>query len=97
MSNVITVNVEIHTPTITILPNPAKDRTTLRVQTPKDEKATIRFQDMTGRTLMIFSKKLDAGTNLIPLSGLAAYGTGVFNIQVFLNNQLFNTKLVIGK
>ncbi len=97
MSNVISVNIQTQTATIAVLPNPAKDRTTLRIQTPKEGKATIKLQDMTGRTLWTISENMNEGTNLVPLSGLDAYGSGVFNIQVFLNKKLLNTKLVITK
>ena len=97
MSNVIAVNVEIQNPVISVLPNPAIDRTTLLVKIPKEGKATIKLIDMAGRTLITISKSLAAGMNMIPLSGLDVFGSGVFNIQVALNNQLFNTKLVISK
>lgn len=97
MSNVVSVNIETRNPTINVLPNPAKDQAKLHVHATKEGIAVIRLQDMTGRILMILSKNLPAGTHFIPLTGLGKYGSGVFNVQVSLNQQIFNSKLVITK
>ncbi len=97
MSNVISVNVETRNPTITVLPNPAKEQAALRIQAPKEGTAVIKLQDMTGRTLLVLSKNLSTGTHVVPLTNLKKYGSGVFNIQVSLNQQVFNTKLILTK
>ncbi len=97
MSKVISVNVETRKPAITVLPNPAKDYAKLRIHAPKEGTAIIKIQDMTGRTLQVLSKNLSTGTHVLPLTNLDKFGSGVFNIQVTLNQQILNTKLIIVK
>ena len=97
MSNVISVNTEELQAAIAILPNPAKSQTTLQIRAAKEDIASIKILDLAGRTVSRFSKKVLKGSNLISLTNLEHYGSGIFNVQVVLHQQVYNCKLVIVK
>lgn len=80
--------------TISILPNPAKNRTTVLVSAISTEMLQMRLTDMAGRTVLQQTERLQPGANSIELSlqGLAA-GTYVLVLQ--MSEDRVTRKLVI--
>ncbi len=97
ISNVIVIKLNPAKSLITLMPNPATESTTIKIQSEKDCIATIRLIDNTGTTLMQKQIKMYKGKNLVQLNDLGKYGSGVYNIQILLDNEIANTKLGIIK
>ncbi len=97
ISNVIVIKLNPAKSLITLMPNPATESTTIKIQSEKDCIATIRLVDNTGITLMQKQIKMYRGKNLVQLNDLGKYGSGVYNIQILLDNEIANTKLGIIK
>ncbi|MEP7252035.1 MAG: T9SS type A sorting domain-containing protein, partial [Ginsengibacter sp.] len=97
ISNVIVIRLNPTNALVTLMPNPATESTTIKIQSDKDCFATIRLIDNTGTIVLLKQEKVFRGKNLIQLNGLSKYGSGVYNIQILLNNEIVNTKLGIIK
>ena len=79
------------------MPNPATESTIIKIQSEKECIATIRLIDNTGTIIMLKQEKVYKGKNLIKLTDLGKYGSGVYNIQILLDSDIVNTKLGIIK
>ena len=79
------------------MPNPATDNTILKIRSDKESIATIRLIDNTGTIILMKQIRIYKGKNLIQLSDLGKYGSGVYNVQVLRNDEILNTKLGIMK
>lgn len=97
ISNVIVIKLNSTKSVVTLMPNPATESTVIKIQSEKECMATIRLIDNTGTTILLKQTKVYKGKNLIQLSDLGKYGSGVYNIQILLDNEIANTKLGIVK
>ncbi len=82
---------------LAISPNPASTYFIVKVNTVKEGLATIRITDMLGKVMTTQSSRLSAGTNAISFSDLRSYSSATYNVQVILNDETLNQKVVIIK
>ena len=95
ISNVIVIKLNPTKSFITLMPNPASESTIIKIQSEKECVATIRLIDNTGTTILLRQTKVFRGKNLIQINDLGKYGSGVYNIQILLDDEIVNTKLGI--
>lgn len=94
-SNVLVVRrVTTKTP-VTIMPNPANDFISVRFFAEKESDVTIKMMDNLGKTVFMQKQKVSKGNNTIQLNSLTRYQTGVYNLQVFVNDDITTTKLIL--
>ncbi|MDQ6762016.1 MAG: T9SS type A sorting domain-containing protein [Bacteroidota bacterium] len=96
-SNVIAVKPNHIRSFVTLMPNPATENTTVKIQSEKEGDAVIKMIDNTGRIIFIKREKLVKGDNFIKLNNLPRFGGGIYNVQVLLNDEIINSKLAIIK
>ena len=81
---------------VSIYPNPAKSFFVLRVNTIVDAKATVRVMDMTGRNLVSSNTVVSNGNNAITID-INNIPAGTYNVQVLINGETYNQRLVVAK
>jgi hypothetical protein len=82
---------------VAISPNPANTYFILKVNAVKEGTATIRISDMIGKVISTRSSQMSSGTNAISFNDLGAFSSGTYNVQVILNGEILNQKLLIIK
>lgn len=82
---------------MTIMPNPARDYAVLTFSAERDSEITIRLLDNVGKTVLLQKQKVLGGTNTLQLKNLDKYSSGVYVVQVLINNELVSEKLVLTK
>ncbi len=80
---------------VTLMPNPATESTSVRIQSERENEAVIKLIDNTGRIIFTGSEKLSRGNNFIQLNNLTRFGGGIYNVQVLLDDEIINSKLAI--
>jgi len=94
-STVISFKLNTKPVAVTVHPNPAASYYNIRINTQKDATATIRVTDMIGKVISVSTVKLVTGSNTIAYSNLSSYATGTYNVQVLMDGELYNEKLII--
>ena len=94
-SNILVIRKSQSETTVTVMPNPANDYVLVNVFAEKEGNITIRLIDNTGKTILLQNQKITRGNKIIILDNLAKYSAGVYNLQVFINDELVNKKLII--
>jgi hypothetical protein len=96
-SNVLVVRKnQVKTP-VTIMPNPAQEFVAVRFLEEKESEVTIRLVDNLGKIVLLQKQKVLKGSNMIQLNGLTKYSSGVYTVQVLVNDEIVTKKLIIGK
>jgi hypothetical protein len=80
-----------------VYPNPATAYFTVKVNTVKDGTATIRITDFAGRVIMSQNQRVSTGSNPIMFTNLNNVAGGTYNVQVLINGEVLNEKLIIVK
>jgi hypothetical protein len=80
---------------LSVYPSPATDFFTIKVNTVKDGMATIRVTDFAGRILLSQNKLVSPGANAITFSNVTNITAGTYNVQVLINGEVLNERLVI--
>jgi hypothetical protein len=78
-----------------VFPNPANDKVTLRFSSDKDEEATIRLYDKTGRSVLSTKTNAHKGVNEIVINDLSQLSAGVYALQFTLGGETQTVKLII--
>jgi hypothetical protein len=94
-SNVILVRKNGIRTLVTIQPNPAITNTTIRLVAEKEGEATIRIIDDLGKTALTYQQKVNKGYNTIILNDLSRLSSGVYSVQIIVNNDIVTKKLII--
>jgi Secretion system C-terminal sorting domain len=94
-SSVLTVRKNKANTAVTIIPNPVRDYVSVRFFVEKESEVTIRLVDDIGKTVMMQKQSAAKGNNIIHLIGLAKYGTGVYTMQVLVNNEIVTQKMIL--
>ena len=94
-SKIIAVKLAKSKSLLTLLPNPASDKTTIKLRVSFEGDAIIKLTDYAGRTVLQQQQKVFKGNNFIRLDGLEKYTAGIYNIQISINDEIINTKLSI--
>lgn len=79
--------------TISVYPNPTRDILHVEMYTPKQQTATIKILDMSGRIVKQLVADNEAGTNTISIS-LSDLVAGVYTIQVYDNGRFLTSSKV---
>ncbi|MBS1510109.1 MAG: T9SS type A sorting domain-containing protein [Bacteroidetes bacterium] len=95
-SNVLVIRRTQHQQ-VNIKPNPAKDYVTISFYTEKDGAVGIRLISELGKTVLQQQRNATRGMNSIVLNNLTVYGSGVYTLQVMLNNELVAKKLIVSR
>ena len=94
-SNVLVVRIAKNNTIVTIMPNPATDFVQVKINTDKAGEAKVRLIDNAGKIIWIQSKMITMADKTIQLNNLDKYGAGVYILQIVLNNDIINEKLII--
>ncbi|HMW25976.1 MAG TPA: T9SS type A sorting domain-containing protein, partial [Ferruginibacter sp.] len=96
-SNVLVIRMKQTKTKLSIVPNPAKDHVMISFVAEKDAEITIRLIDNAGKTMQLRKQKIQRGANTLQFSGLEKYSTGVYMLQVLINDEVVTEKLVLAK
>ncbi len=96
-SNVLVIRrTQVKTP-ISIMPNPANDYVDVKFFVDKESEVTIRLVDNLGKTAVVQKIKASKGNNVQQLTGLTKFSTGVYTIQVYVNDEVVTQKLILNR
>ena len=79
---------------LSIYPNPAKNFFVLKINAVRDAKAAIRIMDMAGRNIVNQSNKIVNGSNALTI-GIQHLTAGTYNVQVIIDGEVTNQKLIV--
>jgi hypothetical protein len=96
-SNVLMVRRSQTKTALNIAPNPAYDYVSIKFVAEKAGGVTIRLVDNTGKTVLQHNQQASKGSNSIQLNNLGKYSSGVYSLQVLINNEMVTQKLIINK
>jgi Ig-like domain CHU_C associated/Secretion system C-terminal sorting domain len=96
-SNVLVVRRSQSKTPLSIAPNPAHDYVSIKFVVEKAGAITIRLVDNTGKTVLQHNQLVSKGSNNIQLTNLEKYATGVYTLQVLINNEIVTQKLILNK
>ena len=82
---------------IVVHPNPAVSFFNLKISVVKDAVATIRIMDLSGRIMVTQTSKVAIGTNVFAFNNLSNFSAGAYNVQVMMDGELYNEKLIVAK
>ncbi len=96
-SNILIVRQNQAKTAISIMPNPAKDYVVVKFFVEKESEVTIRLIDNIGK-IAISQKQIAAkGNNIVQLNNLTKYSSGVYTLQVLVNDEIVTKKLILSK
>ncbi len=96
-SNVLVVRQNQIRTTVSIMPNPAKDYVAVKFFVEKESEVTIRLVDNIGKTVLLQKQKVIKGNNTVQLNYLTKYSSGVYSLQVLVNDEIVTHKLILAK
>ena len=91
---VVPVNLGQPENVLSVYPNPIDGYTTLSLYATKPGNGMLRLVDNSGRQIMTKSFTVSNGNNSILIDQLGYLPKGIYIVQVMLNNQLYNQKLI---
>lgn len=97
MSNTILIRRETNITSLIFSPNPVNDYGTVKFYTDKAGPVTIRLINEAGKTVLLQNSMASKGPNAITLNNLTAYGTGMYALQVCINNSVITRRIIISK
>lgn len=80
--------------TLQVYPNPATDHTTIAVNLPSATDASVRILDLSGKELAARHYGIINGSSNLPVN-TANFAKGMYIIELNLNNQVFQRRLII--
>lgn len=78
-----------------VIPNPAKEKTSLFIESSKEEFGILELIDMNGKKLRQQKIQISKGFNANSITGLAILPKGVYIIKLITLNQMYHQKLII--
>ena len=96
-SEVKTVSISDLNSSVNIVPNPAKYFTTININAGGNSDATIRIMNSIGGLIHSKTLKLISGSNAYELPIRKDWPVGTYIVQVIVDDQVTNKKLVISK
>jgi hypothetical protein len=82
---------------IRISPSPASSSASLQLNSSQAGFASIRILNMNGSIVAKQQSSIMAGNNSIAIESVASLSNGVYNVEVFVNNSVLLTRLIIMK
>jgi hypothetical protein len=96
-SNVLVVRrTQTKTP-VAIMPNPATDHAAVKFFADKESEVTIRMLDNVGKTVLIQKYNAAKGNNIVQLNNLIKYSSGVYSVQIMINDEVVTQKLILSR
>jgi hypothetical protein len=80
--------------TVAVYPNPVESYTTLSIYSDKPGTGVLRLMDNAGKQLLSRSFTISNGSNSVLVDQLGALPRGIYVIQVMINNNLYNQKII---
>jgi uncharacterized repeat protein (TIGR01451 family) len=96
-SSILAIRLKATKTPVSIMPNPANDYVSIRFYTEKQGEVTIRLVDNAGKTILLQKQKVSKGNNIAQLNELNKYNTGVYALQVLVNDEIVTQKLILNK
>ncbi len=96
-SNVITFRLNGKKGGIAVNPNPATNYFILRLNANNNGNANIRVVDLNGKLLLAQTTAVQKGSNTITFNDLSRMASGTYIVQVQMDGELFNEKLIVNK
>jgi hypothetical protein len=95
-SNVISTRIGVKSKNdFSISPVPASNNAVIRMYAPTGGTAFLRITDVNGRTMMQQQQKVVTGNNIISLNNLSALVNGTYFVQIGINGDVYNERLLI--
>ncbi|MEI7473107.1 MAG: T9SS type A sorting domain-containing protein, partial [Chitinophagaceae bacterium] len=82
---------------VTVMPNPTGSYSIIRFFVEKESTITLRLMDNLGKSILIQEQRVLKGNNSIQLTGLGKYSSGVYTLQININNEIVTQRLIISK
>lgn len=83
--------------TMSIYPNPARSYFVLKLNAIKEGSVTTRLTDLAGKTVLAQKTRIISGMNTVTINAIGRLAAGTYQVQVLIDGQRFNQKLVISK
>ncbi len=96
-SEVKTVNIKNGIQEITVSPNPASSMATLSVNALLNSEGLLSISDINGKLVYRQSVTLNKGVNTIDMPVVQKLNSGIYMVQVSINNETMTEKLIIQK
>jgi hypothetical protein len=93
-SKIIAVNLDQPENSISVYPNPVDNYAIVNLYSDKSGNGVLRLIDEAGRQILSKSFTVMAGNNNLTVDQLGHLPKGIYVIQVMLNNNLYNQKIV---
>jgi hypothetical protein len=94
-SNILVIRRTLTKSPVVLMPNPARDYVSVRFPADKDGEAMIRIVDNVGKTILTQRAAVGRGINTVQVNNLTRFSSGVYNLQIFIGNDVITEKLVI--
>jgi len=93
-SKIIPVNLDQPENSISVYPNPVDNYAVVNLYSDKPGNVVLRLIDEAGRQILVKSFTANAGNNNLTVDQLGHLPKGIYVIQIMLNNNLYNQKIV---
>jgi hypothetical protein len=93
-SNIVPVKLGQPETSVSVYPNPVDSYTILNLYSATQSTGVLRVIDNSGRQILTRSISVNNGNNSIMIDQLGNLSKGVYVVQVMLNNNLYNQKLL---
>jgi len=94
-SKVLMLTYQYNKGDVKVFPNPTRSFTQINLASEKDEKTSLRVVNMLGKTVIAQPAHLSKGANEIIINGLDKLAKGVYIVQVVVNGNTVNRKIVV--
>jgi hypothetical protein len=93
-SKVVAIDMDQNDTKMSVYPNPATDYAVLKIFTEKPNTAILRMLDESGKAIRSGSYSLSRGNNSVMVDQLSMLPKGMYIVQILVNNNLYNQKLI---
>jgi hypothetical protein len=93
-SKIIPVKLDQPENSISVYPNPVDNYAIVNLYSDKPGNGVLRLIDEAGRQILVKSFTVIGGNNNLTVDQLSHLPKGIYVIQVMLNNNLYNQKIV---
>lgn len=96
-SSVIAIKKNQINTTVSVLPNPAREFVSVKFFAEKESEIVVTLVDNIGKVVLQQRQLAVKGNNNIQLNNLSILSSGIYTLQVLINEEIVNKKLVIAK
>jgi hypothetical protein len=96
-SNILLVRQNQTKTSVSIMPNPANDYVVVKFFVEKESEVIIKLIDNIGKTVLQYNLRASKGNNNLQLNNLTKYSSGVYTLQVMVNDEIVTKKLNLSK